>query len=333
MFAAVLLAASFQPPVAPPPRERSDPVRAAVNRALPLLTAGAEGHVEQKTCFACHNQTFPVMAMQAAKSHGFDVPPQRFATQAEHVAGFLAENREKFVKGQGTGGQVDSAGYALLTLEFAGHQPDENTEAVVEYLLKFPGKADNWRATSNRPPSEASPFTATFLAIRGLRTWGTAAQKERITPRIEAARGWLLRTPARDTEDRVFRLLALKEAAAEEKEVSAATWELLRTQRADGGWCQLDSMASDPYATGSALVALHRAGGLKTDHPAYRAGVAFLLKTQESDGSWFVQSRSNPFQPYYESGFPHGKNQFISIAASGWATTALALACGSGPAG
>ena len=34
-----------------------------------------------------------------------------------------------------------------------------------------------------------------------------------------------------------------------------------------------------------------------------------------------------PFQPYYETGFPHAKNQFISIAASGWATTALALAC------
>ena len=39
------------------------------------------------------------------------------------------------------------------------------------------------------------------------------------------------------------------------------------------------------------------------------------------------KSRSNPFQPYYESGFPYGKNQFISIAASGWATTALVLAC------
>ena len=29
------------------------------------------------------------------------------------------------------------------------------------------------------------------------------------------------------------------------------------------------------------------------------------------------------FQPYYESGFPHGKDQFISIAASSWAVRAL----------
>jgi len=59
----------------------------------------------------------------------------------------------------------------------------------------------------------------------------------------------------------------------------------------------------------------------------YRAGLAFLLKTQRADGSWFVRSRSRPFQPYYESGFPYEHDQFISATASGWATAALAAAC------
>jgi hypothetical protein len=54
--------------------------------------------------------------------------------------------------------------------------------------------------------------------------------------------------------------------------------------------------------------------------------VAFLLKTQRADGTWAIKTRSKPFQPYYESGFPHGKDQFISIAATGWATAALAAA-------
>jgi hypothetical protein len=74
-------------------------------------------------------------------------------------------------------------------------------------------------------------------------------------------------------------------------------------------------------------VALHQAGGLPTTDPAYRRDVAFLLQTQQEDGSWLVRSRSKPFQLYYESGFPHGKDRFISIAASAWATTALALTC------
>jgi len=44
------------------------------------------------------------------------------------------------------------------------------------------------------------------------------------------------------------------------------------------------------------------------------------------DGSWHVPTRSTPIQTYYESGYPHGEDQFISITAAGWATTALALA-------
>jgi hypothetical protein len=69
-----------------------------------------------------------------------------------------------------------------------------------------------------------------------------------------------------------------------------------------------------------------RTVGVPAADAGYRRGVSYLLKTQLPDGSWYVKSRSKPFQPYYESGFPHGKDQFISIAASSWATAALALA-------
>ncbi len=64
---------------------------------------------------------------------------------------------------------------------------------------------------------------------------------------------------------------------------------------------------------------------MPADDPSYRRGLAFLIRTQEADGSWHVTSRSKPFQTYFESGFPHGKDQFISIAATAWATAALVL--------
>ncbi|MHC5540958.1 amidohydrolase family protein, partial [Singulisphaera rosea] len=97
---------------------------------------------------------------------------------------------------------------------------------------------------------------------------------------------------------------------------------------ADGGWTQLDGgNSSDAYATASALYALHLAGGLATDSPEYQAGLRFLIANQREDGTWFVASRSKPFQPYFESGFPYGKDQFISMAASSWSLAALALAC------
>jgi hypothetical protein len=54
--------------------------------------------------------------------------------------------------------------------------------------------------------------------------------------------------------------------------------------------------------------------------------IDYLLRTQLGDGSWLVVSRSFPFQPYKESGFPHGKDQWISAAGTSWASMALSLA-------
>ena len=67
------------------------------------------------------------------------------------------------------------------------------------------------------------------------------------------------------------------------------------------------------------------AGMLAPRDSAYERGLQWLTKSQHADGSWHVRSRSKPFQSYFESGYPHGKDQFISITAACWATTALLL--------
>jgi hypothetical protein len=72
-------------------------------------------------------------------------------------------------------------------------------------------------------------------------------------------------------------------------------------------------------------VALKQAGALSVTDAAYKGGIEYLLKTQFEDGSWYVKSRAIPIQPFFESGFPHGQDQWISAAASNWAAMALAL--------
>ena len=222
-----------------------------------------------------------------------------------------------------------------------------------------------------RPLADTFPPTAFRIKrlyldgtrIAGLNAFGTAAKtiilkdydpkepidRSRVSTTAEQrtrALRWLNQTKPRDTEDRVFRLWGLKYAGASPKDLAAAAEDLLRTQRLDGGWSQLDDSSdpakvrddrapetplsahsSDAYSTGSALVALRLAGGLATNRPAYCRAVQFLIQSQCNDGSWFVKSRSRPFQTYFESGFPHGADQFVSAAASGWAVAALALAC------
>jgi hypothetical protein len=301
-------------------------VKEAVQKALPLLKKGAEGHVEKRTCFACHNQAIPIFALTTARTRGFTVTDADIKKQLDFIAEFLGKNRDEYREGKGQGGQADTAGYALLTLAAGGWKADETTDAVAEYLLVRDKGRDHWSATSNRPPSEASAFTTTAVALRALRAYATPAQKERVATRTEAARAWLLKTEPKDTEDRVCRLWGLHAAGAKEKDLRGAADQLAKAQRKDGGWSQAGDLETDAYATGSALVALHQAGSLATTDPVYRRGLAFLMKTQHEDGSWLVHSRSKPFQTYFESGFPHGKDQFISMAASGWATTALSLA-------
>ena len=130
----------------------------------------------------------------------------------------------------------------------------------------------------------------------------------------------------KDTEDRAFQLWGLKEAGASPAELGKSATALAELQQDDGGWSQLPGGPTDAYATGSVLTVLRLSGQVSAADALFRRGVAFLLKTQEKDGSWHVVSRSKPFQPYFESGFPHGKDQFISMAATAWATSALVLA-------
>jgi hypothetical protein len=304
-----------------------DAIRQAVARSLPLLDKGAAGHMGQKTCYACHNQGLPILALTLAGPRGFKEAHVDLGEHMTFINDFLDKNRESYLKGRGQGGQVATAGYALWTLEMGGFQPNATTAAVAEYLLEFQKDRDHWRMTSNRPPSETSHFTANYLAIRGLQTYGSPAQRRRIAKRLDDVRAWLLKTPAKDTEDRVFRLWSLQLVGADGDAVRDAAEQLAATQQENGGWGQLDGMAPDSYATGSALVALHQAAGMAASDPRYQRGVQFLLDTQLPDGSWHVRSRSKPFQTYFETGYPHGKDQFISVSAGGWATAALALAC------
>src|SRR5262249_43834501 len=141
MLPAVLAVSLFLPPL---PADEARAPHEAARKALPLLEKAATGHIEQRTCFACHNQALPIMAFAAAKRRGLEAPTALVTAQAAHILKFSGENRERFKKGEGTGGQADTASYALLTLELAGHQPDENTEAVVEYLLKREADRDHW---------------------------------------------------------------------------------------------------------------------------------------------------------------------------------------------
>jgi hypothetical protein len=149
------------------------------------------------------------------------------------------------------------------------------------------------------------------------------ARRQELADRINRAADWLAGQTPLSTKERLMHLLGLKWANAQPSLRSTRTRELLALQRADSGWAQTPYLTSDAYATGQVLYALAELG-LKGSDSAAPKGVAFLLRTQAPDGLWYVKSRAMKIQPYFESGFPYGHDQWISQAGTAWATIALA---------
>jgi hypothetical protein len=111
---------------------------------------------------------------------------------------------------------------------------------------------------------------------------------------------------------------------AKRASIEASAKALVALQRENGGWSQLPTLQPDAYATGQALYALAISGKGGANSQGYAKGIKYLLRTQAEDGSWHVKSRSIWVQPYFESGFPYGHDQWISAAGTSWATMALA---------
>jgi squalene cyclase len=305
-----------------------DPVRKAIKRGLKRLQRGSANYLENRQCFSCHHQALSILPLAAARRRGFPVDPDHMKGQVAVTIEWFYPKKEGFRRQKSIPGSATRV-YALLALEAAGHPADETTAALVESLLQRQAKDGSWEPKHDRPPSEGSLFTNTGLALRVLRAYGPAKgakDREELRKRIARAReaglGWLRKNAPKSTEDKVFRLRGLVDGGATRKEVEAARTALLKEQRPDGSWAQLPEMSGDAYATGTALTAL-RSAGLPAESGAYRKGVNYLLRTQRSDGAWLVQTRSPPRQVFFDNGDPGGKSQFISFAATGWATLAL----------
>lgn len=298
----------------------------AVNKSLPLLLESAHTYTTKRACFSCHHQALPVMAARLARQRGFAADDKLAREQSRFTVKYFGDRKQRVSRGTAVPGGPFTAGYALVALYDDGWPDDETTAALMAYLLKTQEENGSWRIRTHRPPLEDSHFTATALALRGLQRYVTQDQQREVQRRIDRARQWLVENSPTSNEDRIFHLLGLVWSAADRAQIEDASRQLLDRQHEDGGWGQLADMPADAYATGQALVALHEAGALTPASAAYRRGVKFLLQTQRPDGSWLVKTRSKPIQTYFESGFPHGKSQFISISGTCWATMALTLA-------
>ena len=298
--------------------ERS--IAAAVGPALALLEKQSHNFIRIGGCNSCHAQDLPSAAVGIAHARGLPAPkeiPQ--LPQSMHTL-----NPERIMDLAVIG--VVSLGWEMFDFGNNGVPRDEYTDATVRYIKAMQTLVGNWNAfESRRPPMSAGVYQTTALAIYSIKTYGPPAEKADTDKALARAAAWLEAAKPTTTQDRAFHLMGLAWSNARPALIAEAAKALAAVQRPDGGWSQLPTMGSDAYASGEALYAVNAAGRMPVTDQVYTKGVRYLLNTQAADGSWHVKSRSIWVQPYFESGFPYGHDQWISAAGTSWAAMALSL--------
>jgi ankyrin repeat protein len=310
--------------------QRASTLRAAIERSLPLLQRTDASFTAQAGCISCHNNSLNAMAAGLSRMSGFLVDEKLSAQQVKANVAFLQQKRALLHQGYffGAGqGDPEIAAYILIGLDAERYKPDLTTDAVAMFIRARQMPDGRWAfGTDGRPPLCADgDIAATVLSMRGLQLYSPKVEKAAYDRAIQLAAAWLANAQPRTEDDRSWLLLGLAWAGKNKAAIQKATREVLSVQRHDGGWSDLATTESNAYATGKALVALHVAGVPVSD-PAYQRGVQYLMNNQFEDGSWFVKSRAAGLQPYFDNGFPHDVHQWVSAAATSWATMALTLA-------
>ena len=295
------------------------PIPGAVRNSLALLEKQSNTFIRTAGCNSCHSQSLPSAVLGLARDYGltsmktFPQLPATMTPPAEQLMDFIIVS--------------PSIAWELFDAGM-NHEPrTQLTDAIVRYLMASQTADGGWRIPeSRRPPMNSGEIQTAALAIYAIKNYAPEAEKLNCEKAIARSVAWLEKATAVTNQDHAFRLLGLAWGGAPAPAIREEAKSLAALQRADGGWSQLPAMASDAYATGEALFALGSAGRMAISDPVFRKGVEYLLSTQAGDGSWHVKSRSIWLQPYLESGFPYGRDQFISTAGTAWATLALTLA-------
>jgi ankyrin repeat protein len=310
-----------------PPGEmqRRPSPREAAQAGLRLLQRSNLRFFRKSGCIACHQQPITSLAVSLARERGYDFRAEPARIQSQLYSIILDANRSRYLKGEAFGGNQDTTSAILFGLSAERYGRTDATDAMAIQLAARQRDDGSWPTSGHRPPSEYSSLSTTAFAIHALNAYAPPGLVLELKGRVANARQWLLQSDPQALQEHATKLLGLRWSKAPEDSIATMRERLLNKQREDGGWSQRATLSSDAYATGLALYALREGGHLPGDHAAYRRGMDFLLRTQLADGSWYVRGRSLKFQPYFESGFPHDEDQWISAHATGWAVIALMI--------
>jgi hypothetical protein len=266
-------------------------------------------------CFSCHNNGDGARVLYTAVRLGHSVPKKSLVAASDWLT-----RPERWDKIGDTAGSSDKN---LARIQFAAALVDGLEVGVIKNREVL-GKAAMLVAENQKPggswqvdapgnvgsPATYGPCLATYLARQTLQK----ADPKRFKTAIDKADHWFERVPIKNVLDAAAVLRALSglsttEASAQRRHC----FDLIRKgESKDGGWGPYVSSPPEPFDTAVVILALshyHEEAGVKD---MIKRGRAFLIKSQQEDGSWPETTRPAGAQSYAQR-----------ISTTAWATLAL----------
>ncbi len=191
-------------------------------------------------CYTCHHEGLQFRVDRVAAEHG--LPVDRNA-ENEHFRMIVGQvhykNESLFGVDAGLRGiqiinPAEVSAVALTSFHDLGVPPSLPLEVKAQRLAKLQRPDGYWVTMDERPPQDASRFTTTAYAIEAIKDYlpeQLGSEKREV---ISRARGWLLTSLPRDSEDEAMQLFGLKSAGVSGKEIDPIAKRLIAEQRRDG---------------------------------------------------------------------------------------------------
>jgi len=313
-------------------------VKTSIDKGLTFLTKDSLTWKTERKCSSCHQIPMALWSLNEAKKLGYAVDEKAVTELMEWV--LAADDPGKIFpkaapqdpKAKPEEQKPDDAKPEppketfvnqtplMLALAFeAGDAKDdpgrEGLKKMLASVVKDQRPDGTWGVMYVWEPYGGKPDALTNLALLSLASPNAPDLGEPAKAAQAKGLAWLASAKADETlQGSALKLLLWRRLGKPAAEQEPLVKQIVGWQNEDGGWAQNKELKSDSYSTGQALYSLAEAGFPMND-PAIAKAQAFLVKSQQENGSWTMTSRP---------GGPGGKSAKNS-APIGYAGTAWAV--------
>src|SRR5262249_52362384 len=144
-------------------------IRAAVNKALPMLQRSAGEFVAKRACVSCHHNILTILTLDLVQNRGFTVDDAVLtAVKDKTFREFRSRTAlDDAIQATNLNDPTPDDSYLLMAANDAGLAPDLTTQVYARRLARWQ-RDGHWVTSDFRPPHSSSLFMTTATAVRSI---------------------------------------------------------------------------------------------------------------------------------------------------------------------